>query len=97
MNENKYLTPVDSSLCLSLVELSESFYQQIWEGVEVIGRYKVLELVMKKLLNQTDTAEFVVAFAGIQDAIHQFGEQKKLKKLYPAVPSPLKGSGSSSW
>ncbi|EOA36575.1 hypothetical protein CARUB_v10011752mg, partial [Capsella rubella] len=59
-------------------------------------RYKVLELVMKKLLNQTDTAEFVVAFAGIQDAIHQFGEQKKLKRLYPAVPSPLKGSGSSS-
>ncbi|CAA7028631.1 unnamed protein product [Microthlaspi erraticum] len=57
-------------------------------------RYKVLELVMKKLLNQTDTAEFVVAFAGIQDAIHQFGEQKKLKKHYPAVP--LKGSGSSS-
>ncbi|CAH2037544.1 unnamed protein product [Thlaspi arvense] len=57
-------------------------------------RYKVLELVMKKLLNQTDTAEFVVAFAGIQDAIHQFGEHKKLKKLYPAVP--LKGSGSSS-
>ncbi|ESQ35275.1 hypothetical protein EUTSA_v10008365mg [Eutrema salsugineum] len=57
-------------------------------------RYKVLELVMKKLLNQTDTAEFVVAFAGIQDAIHQFGEQKKLKKLYPAVP--LKGLGSSS-
>ncbi|KAG2268383.1 hypothetical protein Bca52824_062938 [Brassica carinata] len=57
-------------------------------------RYKVLELVMKKLLNQTDTAEFVVAFAGIQDAIHQFGEQKKLKKLYPTVS--LKGSGSSS-
>ncbi|CAF2083293.1 BnaA06g10000D [Brassica napus] len=57
-------------------------------------RYKVLELVMKKLLNQTDTAEFVVAFAGIQDAIHQFGEQKKLKKQYPTVS--FKGSGSSS-
>ncbi|CDY09257.1 BnaC03g62870D [Brassica napus] len=40
----------------------------------VMCRYKVLELVMKKLLNQTDTAEFVVAFAGIQDAIHQFLE-----------------------
>ncbi|CAN8293308.1 unnamed protein product [Cochlearia groenlandica] len=57
-------------------------------------RYKVLELVMKKMLNQTDTAQFVVAFAGIEDAIHQFGEQKKLKKLYPTVP--MKGSGSSS-
>lgn len=57
-------------------------------------RYKVLELVMKKLLNQTDTAEFVVVFAGIQDAIHQFGEQKKLKKQYPTVS--FKGSGSSS-
>ncbi|CAF2045735.1 unnamed protein product, partial [Brassica rapa] len=31
----------------------------------VMCRYKVLELVMKKLLNQTDTAEFVAAFAGI--------------------------------
>ncbi|KAH0921568.1 hypothetical protein HID58_021586 [Brassica napus] len=58
------------------------------------GMYKVLELVMKKLLNQTDTAEFVVVFAGIQDAIHQFGEQKKLKKQYPTVS--FKGSGSSS-
>ncbi|CAN6816886.1 unnamed protein product [Brassica oleracea] len=41
---------------------------------ELAAVYKVLELVMKKLLNQTDTAEFVVAFAGIQDAIHQFLE-----------------------
>ncbi|KAG5385549.1 hypothetical protein IGI04_037019 [Brassica rapa subsp. trilocularis] len=49
----------------------------------VMCRYKVLELVMKKLLNQTDTAEFVVAFAGIQDAIHLIGEQKKLKKAVP--------------
>ncbi|KAH0893693.1 hypothetical protein HID58_056122 [Brassica napus] len=40
----------------------------------LVDWYKVLELVMKKLLNQTDTAEFVVAFAGIQDAIHQFLE-----------------------
>ncbi|KAH0861182.1 hypothetical protein HID58_089443 [Brassica napus] len=41
---------------------------------ELAAVYKVLEPVMKKLLNQTDTAEFVVAFAKIQDAIHQFLE-----------------------
>ncbi|KAL1203554.1 hypothetical protein V5N11_033415 [Cardamine amara subsp. amara] len=78
----------------SVQELFENIHKVISKAQRL--RYKVLELVMKKLLNQTDTAEFVVAFAGIQDAIHQFGEQKKLKKLYPAVLSPLKGSGSSS-
>ncbi|XP_019057929.1 PREDICTED: uncharacterized protein LOC104812514 isoform X2 [Tarenaya hassleriana] len=56
-------------------------------------RYKVLEQVMKKLLKQTDAAEFLVAFASIQDAIHQFGEHQKLRKLFPNVP--LKGARGS--
>ncbi|XP_021732098.1 uncharacterized protein LOC110698903 [Chenopodium quinoa] len=43
-------------------------------------RNKVLELVMKKVLNQVDAAEFLIAFAGIQDVIHQFAARKKLKK-----------------
>ncbi|XVE89071.1 hypothetical protein DITRI_Ditri19aG0120700 [Diplodiscus trichospermus] len=43
-------------------------------------RFKALELVVKKVLNQTDAAEFLVAFSGIQDAIHQFAEHKKLRK-----------------
>ena len=32
------------------------------------------------MLNQTDAAEFLVAFSGIQDAIHQFAEHKRLRK-----------------
>ncbi|XVF74754.1 hypothetical protein PTKIN_Ptkin13bG0137000 [Pterospermum kingtungense] len=43
-------------------------------------RFKALEMVVKKVLNQTDAAEFLVAFSGIQDAIHQFAEQKRLRK-----------------
>ncbi|TYI26725.1 hypothetical protein ES332_A05G131600v1 [Gossypium tomentosum] len=43
-------------------------------------RFKALELVVKKLLNQTEAAEFLVAFSGIQDAIHQFAEEKRLRK-----------------
>ncbi|KAL4335826.1 hypothetical protein GQ457_07G032360 [Hibiscus cannabinus] len=43
-------------------------------------RFKALELVVKKLLNQTEAAEFLVALSGIQDAIHQFAEYKRLRK-----------------
>ncbi|GMI91887.1 hypothetical protein HRI_002858000 [Hibiscus trionum] len=43
-------------------------------------RFKALELVVKKLLNQTEAAEFLVALSGIQDAIHQFAEHKRSRK-----------------
>ncbi|XVF24771.1 hypothetical protein REPUB_Repub13aG0156200 [Reevesia pubescens] len=43
-------------------------------------RFKALELVAKKVLNQTDAAEFLVAFSGIQDAIRQFAEHKRHQK-----------------
>lgn len=43
-------------------------------------RYKALELVLKKVLSQVDAAEFLVAFAGIQDALHQFAARKKFQK-----------------
>ncbi|XP_022723786.1 uncharacterized protein LOC111280617 [Durio zibethinus] len=43
-------------------------------------RFKALELVVKKVLNQTDAAEFLVAFSGIQEAIHQFAEHNRLLK-----------------
>lgn len=49
-------------------------------------RYKALEMVVKKILNQTDVAEFLVAFSGIQDAIHQFGEQQRLRKGQVSLP-----------
>ncbi|MCL7022334.1 hypothetical protein MKW94_029142 [Papaver nudicaule] len=35
-------------------------------------RYRTLELVVKKLLNPSQAAEFLVAFAGIQDMVHEF-------------------------
>ncbi|KAK0597735.1 hypothetical protein LWI29_028182 [Acer saccharum] len=44
-------------------------------------RFKALELVVKKVLSQTDAAAFFVAFTGIQDAIHQVAEQQKLEPV----------------
>ncbi|XP_010691363.2 uncharacterized protein LOC104904703 [Beta vulgaris subsp. vulgaris] len=43
-------------------------------------RIKVLELISNKVLNEVDAAEFLVAFSGIQDVIHQFAVRKKLQK-----------------
>lgn len=44
------------------------------------NRIKVLELISNKVLNEVDAAEFLVAFSGIQDVIHQFAVRKKLQK-----------------
>ncbi|KAJ7962842.1 Transcription factor TGA like domain [Quillaja saponaria] len=49
-------------------------------------RFKVLEMVLKKMLNQTDAAEFLVAFEGIEDMIHQFAANQKLQKGPVTVP-----------
>lgn len=43
-------------------------------------RFKALELVVKKVLSQNDAAEFLVAFEGIQDVIHQFASTQRLRK-----------------
>uniref|UniRef100_A0A7N0VIQ7 DOG1 domain-containing protein n=1 Tax=Kalanchoe fedtschenkoi TaxID=63787 RepID=A0A7N0VIQ7_KALFE len=43
-------------------------------------RFKALELIVKKLLCQTDAAEFVVTFAGIQDTLHNFAVHQSVKK-----------------
>ncbi|KAK6124887.1 hypothetical protein DH2020_041373 [Rehmannia glutinosa] len=43
-------------------------------------RMKALELAVKKVLSQTDAAEFLVAFVGIQDAIHDFSMKYKARK-----------------
>lgn len=48
---------------------------------------------MKKVLCQTDAAEFLVAFVGIQDLIHQIAAQQKLRK--GPVSVPLKALGCS--
>lgn len=57
------------------------------------NRFKALELIVKKVLSQTDAAEFLVALAGIQDSIHQIA--RKLKMLKGPVSLPLKSLGSS--
>ncbi|KAL2458773.1 hypothetical protein Fot_55562 [Forsythia ovata] len=49
-------------------------------------RLKALELVVKKVLSNTDAAEFLVAFARFQDSIHQFAMQYKLRKGTVSVP-----------
>lgn len=41
------------------------------------GRFKTLEMVLKKVLSETEAAEFLVAFAAIQDMIHQFAAKSK--------------------
>lgn len=45
---------------------------------------------MRKILNQTDAAEFLVAFEGIQDVIHQTALQQKVKKGPVMVPVAVK-------
>lgn len=55
-------------------------------------RFKALELVMKKVLSQVDAAEFLVAFAGIQDAIHQFAARQKFQKSPVSVSVKVLGS-----
>lgn len=54
-------------------------------------RFKALEMVVKKVLSHTDAAEFLVAFVGIQDMIHQFALQQKLKKSPVKVPKMTLG------
>ncbi|KAM1412837.1 uncharacterized protein LOC126611589 [Malus sylvestris] len=56
-------------------------------------RFKALELVLKKVLNETDAAEFLVAFEGIQEAIHQFAANQRFQK--GPVTVPVKSLGSS--
>lgn len=48
--------------------------------VTLYNRFKALELVVKKVLSKTDAAEFLVAFEGIQDAIHQLSANQRLRK-----------------
>ncbi|OVA13722.1 Transcription factor TGA like domain [Macleaya cordata] len=43
-------------------------------------RYKTLELVVKKLLNRSQAAEFLVAFAGIQEMVHEFAIYRQKNK-----------------
>lgn len=37
-------------------------------------------MVVNKVLTQTEAAEFLVAFAGIQESIHQYAVHQKVKK-----------------
>ncbi|KAI3931376.1 hypothetical protein MKX01_040293 [Papaver californicum] len=46
-------------------------------------RYRTLELVVKKLLNQSQAAEFLVAFAGIQEMVHEFAVCHNRQKKDP--------------
>ncbi|CAO2815420.1 unnamed protein product [Amaranthus hypochondriacus] len=43
-------------------------------------RYKVLELVSNKVLNEVEAGKFLVAFSGIQDIVHKFAANQKLQK-----------------
>lgn len=46
----------------------------------VYGRFKALELVVKKVLSHTDAAVILVAIVGILDVIHQIAAKQKLPK-----------------
>ncbi|KAI3761511.1 hypothetical protein L1987_51929 [Smallanthus sonchifolius] len=49
-------------------------------------RTNALETVVKKILCQSDAAEFLVAFGGIQETVHQFSRDYKLRKGPVCVP-----------
>ncbi|CAN6459672.1 unnamed protein product [Victoria cruziana] len=40
-------------------------------------RYRALDLIAKRVLDRTDAAEFLVAFAGIQEMVHRFASSHK--------------------
>ncbi|KAF6158186.1 hypothetical protein GIB67_014980 [Kingdonia uniflora] len=54
-------------------------------------RYTTLELVVKKLLNRTLAAKFLVAFAGIQDMVHEFAAYRSRQK--GPITLTIKASG----
>lgn len=56
-------------------------------------RFQALELVLKKILNEIDAAEFLVAFEGIQDAVHQFAANQRFQKGPVTMPVKALGSG----
>ncbi|KAI3766251.1 hypothetical protein L2E82_16304 [Cichorium intybus] len=49
-------------------------------------RTNALETVVKKILCQSDAAEFLVAFDGIQETVHQFSRDYKMRKGPVSVP-----------
>ncbi|XP_076908618.1 uncharacterized protein LOC143565558 [Bidens hawaiensis] len=49
-------------------------------------RRNALETVVKKILCQSDAAEFLVAFGGIQETVHQFSRDYKMRKGPVCVP-----------
>lgn len=59
-------------------------------------RFKALEMVVNNVLSQTDAAEFLVAFAGIQKSIHQFAAHQRLRKGQLSVCVKAVGN-SQSW
>lgn len=59
----------------------------------MLYRFKALELVLKKILNEIDAAEFLVAFEGIQDAVHQFAANRRFQK--GPITMPVKALGSA--
>ncbi|KAF8393164.1 hypothetical protein HHK36_021405 [Tetracentron sinense] len=76
---------------MSFSFLSLWYREAIKNDGNVFNRYKALEMVVKKLLSRTEAAEFLVTFAGIQDAVHQFAARHRLQK--GAVSVPIKALG----
>ncbi|KAL6013389.1 hypothetical protein ACLOJK_003887 [Asimina triloba] len=48
-------------------------------------RYKAVEVVVQKLLDQTQAAKFFLAFAGIQDMVHEQTTNQRLRKGHVRV------------
>ncbi|KAJ8553619.1 hypothetical protein K7X08_024297 [Anisodus acutangulus] len=57
-------------------------------------RLNAMEMAVKKVLSRTDAAEFLVAFAGIQDLVHQWATQHKLHKGPVSIRTKALKSGS---
>ncbi|XP_059291273.1 uncharacterized protein LOC132044774 [Lycium ferocissimum] len=57
-------------------------------------RLKAMEMAVKKVLSRTDAAEFLVAFAGIQDLVHQWATQHKLRTGPVSIRTKAPKSGS---
>ncbi|KAL9250056.1 hypothetical protein AKJ16_DCAP05524 [Drosera capensis] len=55
-------------------------------------RFRALEFIVKKVLDQADAAEFLVAFTGIQDRIHEFAVQRRFQKGPVSLPTKTLGT-----
>ncbi|KAB2608599.1 S2-RNase [Pyrus ussuriensis x Pyrus communis] len=87
--QNNATTYLGCGASLASVQLEFKTIEKVFTKAQQL-RFKALELVLKKVLNQTDAAEFLVAFEGIQEASHQFAVNQSCSVTRKSNPPLLR-------